>query len=295
MKYNLIEMPACNMCGSGRRRDIGLRLSGRTGLRPRKASGVAIPVKQCADCQMIYLDPMPIPINIRDHYDMKPENYFDEGHLQAWPAFDNNRLSEVMEFRPGMKAVDVGAGVGVHMISYEKAGWDVWGIEPSESFVRYGIDRLGIDPSRLLQQEFENNTLPSESFDLVSFGAVLEHLPSPARALEAACRLLRPGGIILADIPSSTFLIARLINLFYRLNGTPFVTNVSPMHPPFHLYEFTHHSFAKNGKRTGYELAKHQYWVTTLYNVPKRLEPWVRWALTKTGLGDGLRVLLKKL
>lgn len=295
MRYDLVKVPACNMCGSGSRRDLGLRLSGRTGLRPRKASGIGIPVKQCADCELIYADPMPLPVNIGDHYDMKPEDYFDEGHLREWPAFDNSSLSELLEFRPGMKMVDVGAGAGMHMIGFEKAGWEAWGIEPSPSFVRFGVDRLGIDPARLLQQQVESNTLPMDTFDLVSFGAVLEHLPSPAKALEAACRILKPGGIVLADIPSSRFLMSRLINLFYRLNGTPYVTNVSPLHPPFHLYEFSHRSFEKNGDRVGYKVAKHEYWVTTLYNVPKKVEPIVRHLLTKTGLGDGLRVYLKKL
>lgn len=295
MQYELVTLSVCDMCGSNNRHDVGLRLNGSTGLKPRKAYGVCIPVKQCADCELIYTDPMPIPVNIDDHYDMDPEDYFEETHLQEWPAFDNSSLSGLLEFRSGMKAVDVGAGVGMHMISLAKAGWDTWGIEPSANFVRFGIDRLGIDPSRLLTEQIETSSLPTNAFDLVIFGAVLEHLPSPAKALETALRILKPGGIVLADIPSSRFLLSRLINLFYRLNGTPYVTNVSPMHPPFHLYEFSHRSFEKNGERSGYELARHMYWVTTLYNVPKRIEPWVRSALARTGRGDGLRVYLRKL
>ena len=295
VRYDLTPVSACDMCGSDRRHDLGVRLDRRTGLRPRRASGVAIPVKRCKDCGLIYPDPMPLPVDIADHYNVDPDTYFDAGHLGEWPAFDNSRLAGLMDVRPGMKAIDVGAGVGVHMRALEKAGWDTWGVEPSQAFVRFGVDRLGIAPSRLLQQRFEDTTLPDDSFDLVSFGAVLEHLPSPARALSAACRILKPGGMIVADIPSSRFLLARLINLYYRLSGTPYVTNISPMHPPFHLYEFTHRSFERNGARIGYEVARHRYWVTTLFNVPEPLEPIVRQALTKSGLGDGLSIVLRKL
>jgi hypothetical protein len=41
----------------------------------------------------------------------------------------------------------------------------------------------------------------------------------------------------------------------YRPQGLDFVTNTSPMHPPFHLYEFTRQSFVTHGERAGHRVA----------------------------------------
>jgi SAM-dependent methyltransferase len=295
VRYDFTSVPSCDMCGSERRRLIGLRLNGSTGLRPRRASGVAVPVKKCLDCGLVYCDPRPTPVMLEDHYEMRAEDYFDASQLHDWDAFDNSVLNGLIDVRPGMKIVDVGAGVGANMIAFKKAGWDAWGVEPSASFVRYGVERLGLDSRQLLQQSFEHTDLPSDTFDVVNFSSVLEHLASPAAALVSACRIVKPGGLIMAGVPSSGSLLARLLNLYYRLNGTQYVTNISPMHPPYHLYEFTHRSFIENGKRLGYELARHQYWTPKIFNMPAKLEPVVKAMLGSGSMNDGLNVYLRRL
>ncbi|MGC8989464.1 MAG: class I SAM-dependent methyltransferase, partial [Verrucomicrobiia bacterium] len=48
---------------------------------------------------------------------------------------------------------------------------------------------------------FDEVRLPAESFDAVVFLNVLEHLPSPSRALAQAAELLRPTGIVFVEVP----------------------------------------------------------------------------------------------
>jgi SAM-dependent methyltransferase len=294
IRYDFKEAAECDMCGSTRRKHLGLRLSRSTGLRPRSASGIGVAVKQCLDCGLIYADPMPIPLSLEDHYDVDPEAYFTDGLLQSTAVFNNDDLAGLMDVRPGMKAVDVGAGVGTWMLGLMKAGWDTWGIEPSQSFAEFGITKMGINKDRLLIQSFEETTLPSDEFDLVNFSSVLEHLRSPAAALRQACRIVRPGGIITGGVPSASALLPRLLNLYYRVCGTTYVTNISPMHPPYHLYEFTHRSFVANGKKLGYEVAKHVIWTPPIFNIPAKLQPVLRPLLDRIGRGDGLIVFLRK-
>src|SRR4029453_13163912 len=141
----------------------------------------------------------------------------------------------------------------------------------------------------------EDADYPLERFDFISFGAVLEHLYSPSIAIEQALKWLRSGGIIQAEVPSSRWLISRLVNLYYRLRQTNFVTNISPMHRPFHLFEFGLTSFEKNGRRAGYEIAEHRYRVCSIPHVPGVFPPPFRWWMEHSNSGMQLTVYLRKL
>jgi SAM-dependent methyltransferase len=154
-----------------------------------------------------------------------------------------------------IQALDIGAGIGKGMRAMTAAGMDVWGIEPSASF-RAAALQMGIDPTRLVAQPLEGASFERNKFDFVTFGAVLEHLPNPAQALERALGWLRPNGVLHAEVPSSDWLVARLVNTYFRLTGTEFVTQTSPMHAPFHLFEFTPESFLRNGERVGYHVVR---------------------------------------
>ena len=68
---------------------------------------------------------------------------------------------------------------------------------------------------------------------------MLEHLQDPAAALTRALGWLAPSGLIHVEVPSAKWLLGRLLNLATRGLGMDYVTNLSPMHPPYHLYEFT--------------------------------------------------------
>jgi hypothetical protein len=54
-----------------------MRLSASQGLTPRKAEGIAVPVKRCNDCGLIFSDPQPIPENLSDHYGVPPDEYWN--------------------------------------------------------------------------------------------------------------------------------------------------------------------------------------------------------------------------
>jgi hypothetical protein len=58
---------------------------------------------------------------------------------------------------------------------------------------------------------------------------------------------LAPNGQIYAEVPSARWLIGRMLNLAYRVRGIDYVTNLSPMHSPYHLYEFELKSFQRHG------------------------------------------------
>lgn len=148
-------------------------------------------------------------------------------------------------------------------------------------------------PEAILETSLEEANFPAEAFDFVNLGAVLEHLHDPGAALERVLGWLKPGGVVHVAVPSSNHLVPRLANAFFRAAGTTYVTNLSPMHPPFHLYEFTLRSFQAHGRRAGYGVARHRTRVCTIYNVPSLLHPPLRWLMERTGTGMMLAVYLR--
>jgi len=72
------------------------------------------------------------------------------------------------------------------------------------------------------------------------------------------------------------------------------VTNLSPMHVPFHLYEFDLRSFQELGKKIGYTIDHYEFSVCEIYFIPKFLHPLFRWYMKKTNTGMQLTLYVKK-
>jgi SAM-dependent methyltransferase len=265
-----------------------MRLNRSQGLRPKQVSGVAVSVKQCRNCDLIFADPQPVPPRLSDHYGIPPQEYW-----RAVPDWNPGHFSEAIEtvrrLLPGkskLTALDIGVGLGLTMRSLAHAGFDTWGLEPAEPFYEHALNN--VRPGRLKLATVEEADFPEGSFDFITFGAVLEHLYSPSLALDKAMSWLKPGGIIHAEVPNSRWLIAKLVNQYFRLSGTTFVTHISPMHPPFHLYEFGLGSF-KN-----YEIAEYSIHPCEVMHVPKVLHRPLKWLMDITATGMQIVLYLRK-
>ena len=298
-RYHFEEVSTCEMCGDNTadHKVMGIRLNGSQGMRPKKKSGIAVSIKRCNSCGLIYSSPMPVPFDIQDHYGVPAEDYWKPSYFkwdETYFAHQIARLKNLVGFEPGMKALDIGAGIGKGMISLERAGFDVYGFEPSKSFYDKAISEMHISPERLKLGMIEEMEYEAASFDFINFGAVFEHLYHPAACLDKALHWLKPGGIIHIEVPSSKHLVARLINTYYRLIGTNYVTSLSPMHDPYHLYEFDLRSFEALGKRLDFNIVHHEYYVCEIYFFPKILHRPLTTLMQKTNTGMQLTVWLRK-
>lgn len=297
-RYHFHAIAACNMCGepTDHHPVLGRRLNQSQGRSPWKKPGIAVAVQRCTNCGLIYSNPQPVPVDLQDHYGVPPEEYWTDAYFTVKPgAYDHDmsRLKTLMDFTPGMRFLDIGAGVGHQMIYYEGQGFDVHGIEPSVPFHARAIARMGIPPERLDNVAMEDATFPTAAFDFISFGVVLEHLYDPSEALAQAMHWLKPGGLVHIEVPSAEWLINRLSNVYYRLRGSDYVGNISPMHPPYHLHEFSLEAFHQNGARNGYRVAHHDRYVCPTY-MPRIFDRPLRWIMQRTGTGMQLSVWLKR-
>ena len=134
----------------------------------------------------------------------------------------------------------------------------------------------------------------ANKFDFITFGAVLEHLYDPAKSIKQVMKWLKPNGVIQIEVPSSKWLIPLIFNKFFKLRRTNYVTNLSPMHEPFHMYEFDMESFRQLAIRLDFEIVLHRYDVCSIYHIPKFIQPILRWYMKKTNKGMQLTVYLRK-
>lgn len=299
LRYYFEEVGQCVMCGhsTNKNKVLGQRLNKSQGVKPRDKFGISTSVIQCVNCHLIYSNPQPIPFDIQDHYGIPPEEYWKEGYFTWNPSYFSHEISvakKLLNSKENLTALDIGAGLGKAMISLEKAGFDVYGLEPSIPFRNKAIEKMGISADRLKLGMIEELEYPNEFFDFITFGAVLEHLYNPADCIERALQWIKPGGVIQIEVPSSDHLISKLLNFYYRLIGTNYVTNLSPMHDPFHLYEFGLNSFKELSKRMPFDIAFHEYFVCNIYHVPGFLHTPLRWYMQRSNKGMQLSIWLRK-
>ena len=298
-RYSFKDIDKCEMCGesSETHKTLGIRLNKSQGKNPKNKIGIAVGVKKCRKCNLIYASPQPIPNDLQDHYGTPPEDYWKPEYFDWNKKYFHTQTKtaqKLLDFKKGMTALDIGAGLGKAMLTLENEGFDAFGLEPSKPFYKRAIEQMGISEKKLTLGAVEELEYDPESFDFITFGAVVEHLYNPKECIEKAIKWLKPNGIIHIEVPSSNWFISVIINTYYKLIGTNYVTNLSPMHTPFHLYEFDLTSFERLGEEIGFNVEKHHFTVCEIFFVPKFLHPLLRWYMKKTNKGMQLTVYLKK-
>lgn len=88
-------------------------------------------------------------------------------------------------------------------------------MEPVASSARYGIEQLGLNIHVGLLGAAQ---LRSDHFDVAYSNAVIEHLASPAEVITEVFRILRPGGLLYADILAPA-LVAGVVDIGLRFMG----------------------------------------------------------------------------
>ena len=234
---------------------------------------------------------MPIPESIDSHYDLPTEDYFIRSKESGWDQVAHHIL-DLASLRKdsALRILDVGSGLGNMALAFHRQGHRVTGLEPSSSFFRAASRHDGpeILQSTLQQAEF------SDSFDLIVFLAVFEHLTDPIGDFNKAVDLLREGGrICILNVPNAKYAKTRLANFALRCLLRPYVINCSPLHPPFHLWEFQRESLTALGKRFNLEVVHLSVDTSLTFGNPFLYQAYQK-LIETTETGEVLRVVFAK-
>lgn len=298
-RYFFREVAHCEMCRhtTESHKILGQRLNQSQGLNPKTKTGISVSIMKCSNCGLVYSNPQPIPYDIQDHYGRPPEEYWKASYFTWTPKYFKTQIEKAknhLSILSELKSLDIGAGLGKAMLSMENLGFEAYGLEPSKPFYDRAISEMGINKERIRLGAVEEIEYEAETFDFISFGAVFEHLYEPSVCLEKALMWLKKDGILHIEVPSSDWLMSKIMNLFYSLRGTNYVTNLSPMHPPFHLHEFTLKSFSELSEALNFEIVESYFEVCSIYHIPKIFHRPLRKYMDITKKGMQLTVYLKK-
>lgn len=106
------------------------------------------------------------------------------------------------------RILDIGSGYGAFVLTARQNGYDAIGLELAEFDNRCARERLKqIEPSADASRIFVQGSalglpFPNESFDIVTFWNVIEHVPDYNKALSEAARVLKKDGHIVIEAPN---------------------------------------------------------------------------------------------
>ena len=172
---------------------------------------------ECLKCGLLFFNPQPDDEELAEIYG---QGYLLGGGDAAREQriWDLKRASSAIILRwlsryaqrddwKNRRLLDVGCGAGALVAEATSMGFETTGIDPSaeliETAARYN------KAATLRQGTLDELDLPSEHFDVIVFGDVLEHTRDPLATLKRVWQLLKPHGIFVVAAPSLTSISAR--------------------------------------------------------------------------------------
>ncbi len=124
---------------------------------------------------------------------------------RSWQALAHGLL----RLLPSLIIADMGAGEGTLSQLLARTAERVIAIDNSEKMVEYGsriAQENGFQNLEYRLGDLEEPPIEAASVDVVFFSQALHHAARPARAVESAFRILKPGGrILILDLASHTY------------------------------------------------------------------------------------------
>lgn len=198
-----LEPAACPLCGPSAQSVL------RYDFDPYK-------VVACSSCGLNYLSPRMTGQAILELY--KDEAYYNSNvsgqgydeYLEIgenWVKTFALRLRQIAPYKTSGRALDIGCGPGYFLAAAQKAGFDPYGLDPSDYIVAQAQKTWG---DRVKLGLIESADYAPESFDLVVAFDTFEHIYDPQKFLAAICRVLKPGGILAITTPDPTSALAKV-------------------------------------------------------------------------------------
>jgi SAM-dependent methyltransferase len=227
-----LETVACNLCGCERHTKV-YEMPDRRFFREEFFT-----VVECDRCGLGFVNPRPARSEIQKYY---PPEYYQGPPTASHGRYLTRRftreasyLKELEHGSARRKLLDVGCANGDFPRFMAARGWEVEGVEISESSQR-------ITDFRVYTQEFQDIPVNEPTYDAVTAWAVLEHVHDPMAYFRKASQVVKKGGLFVFLVPNFCSVASRHL----------FCEDI-----PRHLYFFTRETVREYLQKTGFALDK---------------------------------------
>ena len=215
---------SCTVCGSRNSKSL---------FNPERPPG---PVVSCVNCGHVYVTPVikhesiifdgPVLggqshsmlfsdlINDIEHCWEKPLIHEKQNEYPASRLNYLDALKRIDQYigDPG-RVLDFGCGAGFFLGVCVDLGWGAYGLEPLPGHAVYARSNFGV---QVVTDTLRNDTFEKNYFDLITAFQVFEHLPDPRVELEKLIQILKPGGLILIEVPNIDTWSVKLLRKRHR-------------------------------------------------------------------------------
>jgi SAM-dependent methyltransferase len=201
---------ACYLCGS---RDLELRFPERHANSPELGfysctsfgHGQHPPIWRCRPCGLLFQWPMPDPDDLIKAYGAVEDPLYVGERDNRYLTF--RRVLSKLGPPRARRLLDVGAYCGYFVDVAAGAGFRAEGAELSAWAVAQAR-HLGLT---MHNETLGERTASGDRYDVLTMWDVIEHLEDPRAELEAACRLLEPGGMLHLSTIDAHSRVARML------------------------------------------------------------------------------------
>jgi len=251
----------CLICGASRSRTVWHRGAAK--------------IERCLGCGLLFTTERPVENELMALYDgdLLIKSHFEPAApiaipVPEWKQEEHLQLLDGVA-RLGVRngpLLDVGCFSGMFLANAKKRGFTVVGVEPNrEAFLRLQNElQMNVVHGSLSSARF-----PIDSFSVVAFLDVIEHVTDPVSELQEAFRILRRGGVLVLSTPNVAGISQRIIQAKRRL----FRQDWCPIDDvPWHLWGFTRSTLSRCVEKASFKV---------------RRIMWLKPSLLTTNLGAG--------
>lgn len=164
---------------------------------------------QCANCGLLSLWPKPDSELLAAHYPNSYHGYLDENNKSRFRKYGfARRQRTITKYKSNIEALlDVGTATG-DFLQYLKENLTdkIIGIEP----IAHAAEIVRSKGLVVYSDDLPNIHFSNETFDVITYWDVLEHLENPLEHLHECYKLLKPGGLLLIKTPDPTSAEAKM-------------------------------------------------------------------------------------
>lgn len=246
----------CKICSSDKAKFLGVRGNQEYFGAPKLADNQEHKVAnifRCNRCGFVYTDSAVSYSGSEKDYYNNTEKYISSISDDPFRIFyETLGLIENFTSHTG-KLLDIGAAKGEFLAAAKKRGWEVFGVEPSQNFVRYAAEKYGIN---VINSSLMESTFPENFFDVIALNMVLEHIDDPQSLFSIIKKILKEDGLLYIEVPNMDSGLLKIISLYYRINGKNWAPFLSPFHPPYHCYGYQKTSLKHLCSISGFKIKK---------------------------------------